>query len=206
MAKNPKPKPVNDSNDSNDPDWLRLDPDPSPSAPDSTPKPVRHRHASRLPFVQGNRSTSPPQKAKRKATRFIEKKYGLTPEKLIPVIFREHGLISNISKHFKIPQTTLGRYLKNEEACGQAVLDAREAMGDAAEKKLFELIKEGDVRCILYYLSTVHRARGYGLRASDDPFSANTQPVYVETVNVVAVPSGQFLPKPAPGKPKVIDH
>jgi hypothetical protein len=140
-----------------------------------------------------------------KAQRRIEERFGFTPDQLIPAIAEEHGLLSNICKRFKVPPSSLQRYLKLNEACGQAMRDAREAMGDVAEKKLFDLIVEGDVRCILYYLSTVHRHRGYGLRSGDDPFNEQSRPVFVETVNVVAVPSGTFLP-PLPDKSKVIDN
>jgi len=131
--------------------------------------------------------------------------HGVTPAKVASVIRREHGLMTNVSKHFGIPYTTMLRYVKHRPECQEAVTSAREAMGDVAEKKLFELIRGGDVRCLLYYLSTVHRNRGYGLRPGESPFDPDgggKRPVFVDTVNIVAVPSGQFLPVP----PKVIEQ
>jgi hypothetical protein len=166
------------------PDFLRLDDEPSPRA-------VKRNHVT----VDGKRREA--------GVDSIERRFGVTPEKVLPVIFKNRGLLSHTAKHFKMPASTMARYVKSVDKLAEAMHDAREAMGDEAEKKLFNLIREGDVRCILYYLSTVHRGRGYGLRTSDDPFHDATRPVYVETVNVVAVPSGTFLPA---NKPVVIDN
>ena len=79
-------------------------------------------------------------------------------------------------------------------------------MGDKAERKLFEAIEAGDVRCILFYLSTVHRHRGYA-HAAEDQSAADSNgrgPVFVETVNIVGIPSGTFLPKEIAAKDNMV--
>lgn len=134
----------------------------------------------------------------------IEKRFCITATQVSNVIRREYGLLANTSKALKIPLSTLKRYIKARPQCAEAAIEAREKMGDIAEQKLFELIKNGDVRCLLYYLSTVHRNRGYGLRPGENPFSPQeNRPVHVETINIVAVPEGQFIPKP---QPPAIEH
>lgn len=141
----------------------------------------------------------PPKKDPDALAKSIEQRFKLDQPHLIELIRKHKGLITHVARKLKMPCSTLQRYVKLRPNIEDALKEAREAMGDAAEDKLFNLINQGDVRCILYYLSTVHRNRGYGLRPGDDPFGDSTRPVYVETVNVIAVPEGQFLPpKPKP--------
>jgi hypothetical protein len=138
----------------------------------------------------------------------LEKRLDITPSKVCLMILRERGLLTQVCRSLKIPRTTLTRYIDKHDVCIEAMSHAREAMGDKAEKKLFELIDAGDVRCILYYLSTVHRHRGYGLNAGAEAAGTDGRgPVYVETVNIVGIPSGTFLPKEIAQKDNmVVEH
>ena len=146
----------------------------------------------------------PPSWHKRRYRARTEKKYKIKPEKVVEALIKEHGLISPAAKVLNTPRTTLLRYIEQFEVCREALAHAREGMGDVAESKLFQLIEQGDVRCILYYLSTVHRHRGYGLSNSDDPSRfTGSGPTFVETVNIIGVPPGTFLP---PDQPKIIEH
>jgi hypothetical protein len=148
----------------------------------------------------------PPAKRKRRYLARTEKKYKVKPHKVVAALIREHGLIGPAATVLNMPRTTLMRYVEQYEVCREALAHAREGMGDHAESKLFELIDQGDVRCILYYLSTVHRARGYGLNNSDDPMRhASGGPTFVETVNIIGVPPGTFLPSEQP-EPPLIEH
>lgn len=132
----------------------------------------------------------------------LEKRYDLTPAKVTKLILVERGLLINVCRSLKVPRAALNRYIKQHAECAEAMIQAKEAQGDKAEKKLFELIDAGDVRCILYYLSTVHRNRGYGMNGRPGPIdSGGDHQVFIETVNVVGVPSGTFLPKE-----KIVDH
>lgn len=123
----------------------------------------------------------------------LEQKYGLTTTAVVIAITEERGLVSRIAQRLGITPTVLRDFLRQRDVCAMALKEARESMGDTAEKKLFEQIEKGDVRCIMYYLSTVHKRRGYGMTRDADPNFAGTNQVYVEQINVIGVPSGQFL-------------
>jgi hypothetical protein len=124
----------------------------------------------------------------------LEEKYGLSTTDVVIAITEERGLMSQTAKRLGVTYQVLNDYIKRREACAMALKEARESMGDVAEKKLFEQIEKGDVRCIMYYLSTVHRHRGYGMSrgGADEPFVPANQ-IYVEQVNVIGVPSGKYL-------------
>jgi hypothetical protein len=124
-----------------------------------------------------------------------ERRYGLDPKKVCSAIAKAHGSLTKVCEFFRIPRSTMIRYLERNEICREALDHAREDMGDIAESKLFEHIESGDIRCLLFYLSTVHRQRGYGLGNSNAVGGASTGgPVFVDTVNIIGVPSGTFLP------------
>lgn len=143
--------------------------------------------------------------AKRVATvrKQTAKRHGISPKKVEIAILEERGLLDQVAKRLKVPRSTLADYIERHDHLLQAVGSARDSMGDVAERKLFEKIEEGDLRATLYYLSTVHRHRGYGPNVADAAENNSGKgPVYVETVNIIGVPSGTFLPR----EPKVIDN
>jgi hypothetical protein len=55
-------------------------------------------------------------------------------------------------------------------------------MGDKAEKKLYELVEQGDLRAVSFYLSCCHKDRGYG---SSPGTTLNTG----DTTNVMVIGS-----------------
>jgi hypothetical protein len=156
------------------------------------------------------RKKTPEQLAEKRLAK-LERRYHLTPSKVAVLILKERGLLTYVCRALKMPRTTLVHYIERYPECIEALDHARNAMGDKAEQKLYELIDAGDVRCILYYLSTVQRHRGYGLNAnainSESGGNDNRQ-VFVETVNIVGVPPGTYLPKEiaAPDNSAVIDN
>jgi len=127
----------------------------------------------------------------------VEARHNITPHLVSTMILKQRGLLTAVSRSLKVPRQTLTRYIEKHAECLYALDHARESMGDKAEMKLFEAIDRGDTRCILFYLSTVHRHRGYAMRPEDQSASEQNGrgPVFVETVNIVGVPSGTFLPK-----------
>lgn len=138
------------------------------------------------------------------ANELIAKRFKFTERVLVQAIIKCDGSLIEVARRFKIPRTTLLRYVENNKLCQMALDDAREGMGDEAETKLRQLIREGDVRCLLYYLSTVHRHRGYGLNASDSP-GGGSSPTFVADITIIGVPSGTFLP-PGDTGTKLIDN
>jgi len=127
----------------------------------------------------------------------VEARHNINPNLVALMILKQRGLLTDVSRSLKIPRPTLTRYIEKHQDCMDALEHAREAMGDKAERKLFELIDAGDVRCILFYLSTVHKHRGYAMKPEllDQSDTNGRGPVFVETVNIVGIPSGTFLPK-----------
>jgi len=165
-------------------------------------KPARQKARIKPGYKRnGEKKTPPPPKTRdeilAKNVQKVEQRHDITPQKVNAMIAKERGLLTQVCRSLKIPRSTLIRYIDKHEECIEALEHARDAMGDVAERKLFEAIEAGDVRCILYYLSTVHRQRGYGMRQEDaaEHNAAGRGPIFVETVNIVGVPSGTFLPK-----------
>lgn len=130
-----------------------------------------------------------------------EARHAITPQKVCTAIARANGLLTEVSRYLRVPRGVLQRYIDKNEVCAEALAHARDTVGDLAESKLIEKIEEGDLRAIIFYLSTVHaQTRGY--RLSGNAAAAATSepgrgPVFVETINIVGVPSGTFLPKEA---------
>jgi hypothetical protein len=76
----------------------------------------------------------------------------------------------------------------------QVMKEARDGLGDLAEKKLYDLIEAGDYRAIVFYLSTMCRDRGYTLpKGAALESNVTNNNLIVDTVNIVSVPSGRFL-------------
>jgi hypothetical protein len=73
-------------------------------------------------------------------------------------------------------------------ACRQS----RETLVDFAESKLFEKIRDGNERCILYTLSTLGKHRGYAVAKGTELNIGDTTNL-VMSVTVQPVESGKFL-------------
>jgi hypothetical protein len=63
--------------------------------------------------------------------------------------------------------------------------------GKWIEKGLFNLIEAGDFRAISFYLTCMAKDRGYGL-PSTSPLGGSAT-VAISTINILAVPTGQFV-------------
>jgi len=153
------------------------------------------------------KSGPPPQTAEERMARAVAKveaRHHITPSLVATMLLKHRGLLNGVARALKIPRATLTRYIDKHDDCLLALHSARDAMGDVAEAKLFQAIDAGDVRCILYYLSTVHRARGYGLRQDDTSLDTARGPVCVDTVNIVGIPSSTFLPKEIAAKDNMV--
>lgn len=137
-----------------------------------------------------NRTRFPTENTKPHYAKRMAAKYSLTPEKVCEALVLDRGLIADAALRLGVARGVLYKYIADRPLCAATLKDAREAMGDVAERKLFELIEAGDVRCIMYYLSTVHKARGYGVKRDDSLFENRPQ---VTAINIVSVPPGQYL-------------
>jgi len=89
------------------------------------------------------------------------KKREQTAQHIIEAIGKAAGLLTVAAKNSGISYTTVNRYVHDFPSVAQAVHQAKERMLDFAEGKLYEKIKGGDNICILFYLKTQGKARGY---------------------------------------------
>jgi hypothetical protein len=161
----------------------------SSKTPAKRPK-LKYKHVKKAPAPKPT-----PEQKQAAAIRRTEQKFGINPLKVCNLLLKNKGLVNDVCIDLGMGRETLLRYIEKHEVCIESLEHARNTMGDVAEKKLFELIEAGDVRCILYYLSTVHRSRGYGMNVANAPeANSGRGPVFVETVNIVGVPSGTYLP------------
>ena len=89
------------------------------------------------------------------------KKRGETAARIIKAIEETNGLLTMAAKKAGVGSTTMFRYVHDYPSVKQAVLNAKEAMLDYAEGKLYNKIKAGDNTAIIFYLKTQGKARGY---------------------------------------------
>jgi len=89
------------------------------------------------------------------------KKREQTAQRIIDAMDKAAGLLTVAAKNSGISYTTVNRYVHDFPSVAQAVHEAKERMLDFAEGKLYEKIKGGDNTCIIFYLKTQGKARGY---------------------------------------------
>jgi hypothetical protein len=118
----------------------------------------------------------------------------LTPDGVVEVLRKEHGSLFHTALTLGITRSRLQVYMEKHTSCMTAWKEAHETLGDIAERKLHELIMAGDVRCILWYLTTKHAQRGYGKVDGmlEQPFTEQRR-MHVSTVNIISIPSGHYL-------------
>lgn len=91
----------------------------------------------------------------------ISKKRAHTAEKIITALKETRGLLTLAARKAGVSYSTVNRYANEFPSVRQAVEEAKESMTDFAEGKLFEKISKGDVACIIFYLKTQGKRRGY---------------------------------------------
>ena len=91
----------------------------------------------------------------------LSKKRQDTAQRIIKALGESAGLMTVVAKKAGVSYTTLKRYTAEYPTVKAAVLDAKEAMLDFAEGKLFAKIRDGDNTAIIFYLKTQGKSRGY---------------------------------------------
>ena len=79
----------------------------------------------------------------------------------IIAIKEANGFISHAASRLGTSRTTLHDMINKSPKLKEAVADAREAMRDFAENKLFQNIKDGKETSLIFYLKTQAKDRGY---------------------------------------------
>lgn len=71
------------------------------------------------------------------------------------------GVVSLACERVKMDRSTFYKYLKEDEGFKESVLAIEDYALDFAESKLFMKMEEGDTACIIFYLKTKGKKRGY---------------------------------------------
>lgn len=89
------------------------------------------------------------------------RKTKLNPSVVAAELLRMKGYIYLSAKNLGIDAETIYNYAKKFPEVQQAIDMARGQITDVAEMKLYEHIKNGNLRAIIYQLSTQGKNRGY---------------------------------------------
>jgi hypothetical protein len=158
----------------------------TPARPTRPPKKKGKGGRPRTKFASANDSPE--------RTAEINRRYELTPEEVNDAIIRCKGVLSEAATLLGVRRLWLRNFITDRKSCAAVYKEAREEMGDVAECRLYELIEAGHFPAIVFYLSTVHKNRGYGQgRNAQVPGITNAAITHIDTVNIVAIPSGTYL-------------
>jgi len=91
----------------------------------------------------------------------ISKKRQDTAKKIIAAIKESKGFLTLAAQKAGVSYITVWRYTQDFPLVKQAVEEAKETMTDFVESKLFEEIRKGNTACIIFYLKTKGKSRGY---------------------------------------------
>ena len=85
----------------------------------------------------------------------------LTEEQILTAIKGSFGIMTTIAKRLGIDRNTALKYVNQNEATRQALINEQEACGDLAETEILKLLKDGDAQTIRWYLGRKFAGRGY---------------------------------------------
>lgn len=85
----------------------------------------------------------------------------LTDEEIVYVFGKKGGNVSATCTALGISRTEFYRRKNKSEKLATLLKDTEEALLDFAESKLQQKISEGDTTCLIFFLKTKGRGRGY---------------------------------------------
>lgn len=94
-------------------------------------------------------------------TNKLSKKRQDTAQRIIKALGESRGLLTMAARRAGVSYPTVKRYAAEFQSVKDAVQAAKESMADFTEGKLFKKISDGDTACIIFYLKTQCKARGY---------------------------------------------
>ncbi len=90
-----------------------------------------------------------------------QKRTSITKDVLLQHLEQNMGNVT-LACHFgKCSRSTFYRYYQDDKEFAKSVDDITEVAIDICESELWKQIKEGNVPCILFYLKTKGKSRGY---------------------------------------------
>ena len=84
-----------------------------------------------------------------------------TAQQVADALTQAKGFVSVACRNLGCSDQTVRNYIERYAVCKQAVTDAREAMIDMAEGKLYQNIANNDTTSIIFFLKTQAKSRGY---------------------------------------------
>lgn len=102
-----------------------------------------------------------------------------TAQQVADALRDARGFASVAARRLGCSDGTVRNYIARYATCKQAVTDAREAMIDLAEGKLYANINEGDNTAIIFFLKTQAKHRGYVERVEQTGADGGPQTVHV---------------------------
>lgn len=96
-------------------------------------------------------------------------------EKIVEVFSKKGCNVSATCLALGIDRGTFYKWKKADETLSEMLEEAEEAVIDNAESKLLQKINEGDTTCLIFYLKTKGKSRGYVEKTEID---ATVNPFY----------------------------
>ncbi len=91
----------------------------------------------------------------------MNKSEQLKKEQLLEALVKSLGIVSTACLNVGMSRTTYYKYYNEDEQFKGQVNDISDIAIDFAESKLFDLIKEGNITAVIFYLKTKGKKRGY---------------------------------------------
>jgi hypothetical protein len=85
----------------------------------------------------------------------------LNVDRVISLIDEYSGNLSAVSRALGVNRLTVYRFMANRPTVKQALSEAREKMIDNVESKLYSKALDGDPACMIFFLKTQGKSRGY---------------------------------------------
>jgi len=82
-------------------------------------------------------------------------------KELIEAMEECHGIVSDACLSVGVSRVTYYKYYKEDEEFKASIDEIEGTVLDFVEGELFKKIKSGDTACIIFYLKTKGKARGY---------------------------------------------
>jgi hypothetical protein len=82
-------------------------------------------------------------------------------KELIQAMENCHGIVSDACKSVGISRVTYYDYYKKDAEFKKSIDEIENTVLDFVENKIFDKIDKGDVSCIIFYLKTKGKNRGY---------------------------------------------
>jgi DNA-binding transcriptional ArsR family regulator len=106
--------------------------------------------------------------AKKKGGKTMAKRPKLTVEEIAEALRPSGGIISHAAESLGVHRSTISRRIARSEKLKAVLEDAKETALDIAESQLIELIKDGNLGAICFFLKCQGKHRGYVERQKID--------------------------------------